>query len=314
MEWYLFEPAGTLLFKGAEPMDMGADHHASQIFPPPARTIAGALRTAVLVQHGISYTDYYAKQNVPEEIMAAIGEAGENAPFDVAGPLFHMDGRLYTPAPYSWFIEKNSNRSANGEKRTVNIFKAEYVRSPLISADIPLPWVRGGRGELVSIGGNWMELNDLFSPAEEKGFYRPEFFFATEPRTGIALNQNRSVREGHLYTFVHIRMKNGCGLVFGTNKPLPLSENGFLKLGAEQRFGRYKKIPTPTIPDGKTGTYLSLAMVQGSVSANHACLTTGRIQYLGGWDLKKGFHKPMQGHFPAGSVFNQQIHTHCIQL
>lgn len=314
MEWYSYEPAGTLLVKGAEPMDMGADHHASQIFPPPGATIAGALRTAVLVQHGIAIRDYYANKGMTKEILEAIGTAGENAPFDVAGPLFHMDGRLFVPAPYSWFAEKNPGLPASMEKRTARIFKAELVMSPLVSADTQLPWVMGATREVVSIGGSWLELKDLFSQTEEKTIYRPDFFFNGEPRTGIALNRNRSVREGHLYTFVHIRLKNGAGLVFGADKALPLSDSGLLRLGAEQRFGRYRKISDQAIPEGNSGVYMALSMVHGSEASNQACIAAGRIRYLGGWNLKTGFHKPMRGHFPAGSVFSRKIHSHCIQL
>ena len=58
MEWYKFFPVDTLYFKGADPMVMGENHTASYIFPPPAHTISGALRTAVLLQNGVSIKDY----------------------------------------------------------------------------------------------------------------------------------------------------------------------------------------------------------------------------------------------------------------
>ena len=46
MNWYDFTPQDTLFFRGAEPAVMGESHAASMIFPPPAHTIAGAMRTA----------------------------------------------------------------------------------------------------------------------------------------------------------------------------------------------------------------------------------------------------------------------------
>ena len=309
MDWYAFYPVGTLLFKGAEPMDMGADHHASQIFPPPAKTIVGALRTAVLVQNGISYENYY-KNIAPSKILSAIGEADNLAPFQVSGPLFRIDERIFIPAPFCWFIDK-----AEPKNKKVRVFRAQPTKSHLIKVeDERLFWVKGGSGEMVGMGGSWIHLEDLFSTDEKIEIFGPDHFFATEPRTGIALNRNRSVREGHLYTFTHVRLKPEVTLAFGASTELPFSDKGFLKLGAEQRFGRYEKIREPLFPEQKSGPFLSLSQVRGSKRTNQSVIATGKIQYIGGWDLKKGFHKPMQGFFPAGSVFSENIYSDFVQI
>lgn len=230
MEWYAFDPVGTLLFKGAEPMEMGADHHASQIFPPPAQTIVGALRTAVLSQHGVSFNEYY-KANVPPAVLSAIGKAEDSAPFEVTGPIFRRGERFFVPAPFCWFKGKGEKKSA--EKQKAKIYKAEPLKSSLVKAeDQTLFWVKGGSGEMTSLGGNWLALEDLFSASDEKDIFHPDYFFTTEARTGIALNANRSVREGHLYTFTHVRLKPDVIMAFGVNTPLPLSEKGFFEAGS----------------------------------------------------------------------------------
>jgi CRISPR-associated protein Cmr3 len=309
MEWYAFYTASTLLFKGAEPMEMGEDHHASQIFPPPAQTIVGALRTTILLQNGISFETYY-RGLAPPEILSAIGEAGNPAPFDVSGPLFRVDAKIFAPAPYSWFIEKTESR-----KNKVRIFKAQPMASPLLKAeDQRLFWIKDGRGDMVSLGGSWIYLEDLFSSSKEMEIFSPDYFFATESRTGIALHRNRSVRKGHLYTFAHVRLKPEVALLFGTDMALPLSEKGFMKLGAEQRFGRYEKARPPSFSTQDSGIYLSLSLVEGTDEANQSIIATGKIQYIGGWDLKKGFHKPMKGYFPPGSVFSDKIQSNFIQI
>ncbi|MEW6673477.1 MAG: type III-B CRISPR module-associated Cmr3 family protein [Thermodesulfobacteriota bacterium] len=309
MNWYAFYPAGTLLFKGAEPMVMGADHHASQIFPPPAQTIVGALRTAVLVQNDISYEDYY-KNIVPPEILASIGEAGNPDPFQVAGPLLRINERIFVPAPFSWFIDK-----AEKGNEKVRIVKAQPTRSNLIKArDEYLFWAKGGSGEMVSLGGRWIKIEDLFSTDQNLETFSSDHFCATESRTGIALKTNRSVRRGHLYTFTHVRLKPEVSIAFGTGADLHLLDKGFLKLGAEQRFGRYLKIREPFFPKKTSGYFLSLNLVKGSKKANQAVIATGKIQYIGGWDLKTGFHKPMQGFFPAGSIFSENIHSNFVQI
>jgi len=105
MDWYTFNPVDTLFFKGAEPMNLGENHTASANFPPPVQTITGALRTAVLMQNGISIEDYY-KNNIDGDILTLIGPADKEAAFCVVGPLFQENNITFVPAPYSWFIEK----------------------------------------------------------------------------------------------------------------------------------------------------------------------------------------------------------------
>lgn len=313
MEWYAFKPDGTLIFKGAEPMSMGADHHASSIFPPAPQTIAGALRTAVLHQRGISITRY--KNEAPEDIVSTIGQAGKKAPFMIVGPLFRFKQAFYVPAPYSWFVEKSRKEKSEEEKFKAAVFHAEPVKTDLVKTGAgQLMWVKNRPGDMLSLGGFWLAAEELFSSAREKHIYKPQFFFVAEPRTGIALNRNRSVRSGHLYTFEHIRLKPGVDMAFGSTINLPLAEKGVLKLGAEKRFGSYQKIAAPVFKENLGSTFLSLSFVESSTAANNAVIATGKPRYIGGWDLCKGFHKPMQGHYPAGSVFSEKLYAHFLNL
>jgi CRISPR-associated protein Cmr3 len=59
---------------------------------------------------------------------------------------------------------------------------------------------------------------------------------------------------------------------------------------------------------------LSLSIIEGTDEANHAVVATGKIQYLGGWDLHKGFHKPMRGFFPAGTVYNKKLNNNFVAM
>ncbi|MEN6433162.1 MAG: hypothetical protein ABFD06_09870, partial [Smithella sp.] len=81
-----------------------------------------------------------------------------------------------------------------------------------------------------------------------------------------------------------------------------------------QRFGEYKKLDNVTFPNGKTGLFMTLSVLPGNENANSHCIATGRLLYYGGWDLHRGFHKPMKGYFPAGSVFKEKINDNCIAL
>ncbi|MBF0101675.1 MAG: hypothetical protein HQK77_12285 [Desulfobacterales bacterium] len=309
--WYQFEPVDTLYFRGAEPMNLGENHTTSHVFPPPAQTLSGALRTSVLMQQSISI-EAYAKGKAPKEIYDAIGKGGERAPFDLIGPFF-LDKEIYIPAPYSWFMEKNSSDNKNDK---LEIVKGKFLQSRLLKSEKPdFIWAKAKNQEMVSLGGMWIQHQDLYSDKTSIVVKKSEAFFENEPRTGIALEKNRKVREGHLYSFNHARLKKEVSIIFGTNKTLPIQDQGVLKIGAEQRFGWYKKLTGQTIQFNGTGNFfVSLSIMEGSEDVNRSVVATGKILYFGGWDLHTGFHKPMKGFFPAGSVFNKKINNHFVAI
>ncbi len=317
MAWYKFTPVDTLFFKGAQPMNLGENHTASHIFPPPARTISGALRTAVLVQNGISFEEY-GSGNAPENIYDVIGEPDKNAPFTLTGPLFMVKRQVYVPAPYSWFMKKDC------ETEKINVVRGKLIKSPLLkSGSGKFFWAKGKDGNLVSLGGMWIKNQDLNEAPEIMKVKKIQDFFENEPRTGIALDKGRKVREGHLYSFNHARLHKNVSMIFGTDSDLPLAEHGVLKIGAEQRFGWYRKKSDNLLEFNDTGKgkgkgkgkfYASLSILKGNPETNQSVVATGKILYLGGWDLNRGFHKPMTGFFPAGTVFNKKINNNCIPV
>ena len=313
MDWYKFTPVDTLFFRGAEPMNLGENHTVSHVFPPPAHTLSGALRTAVLIQKGISF-EAYGNGKAPAEIIAVIGEAGQSAPFSLIGPLFMPGDDVYVPAPYSWFMEKD--RAQKKENGKVKIVKGRYLKSRLLKSETSeLIWARDDKNEMVSLGGRWIKKQDLHSAETIIEVKTSGEFFENEPRTGIALEKNRKVREGHLYSFNHARLKREVSLVFGTDSNLPLDDQGVLKIGAEQRFGWYEKLSQDNMGFNDEGNlYLSLSILEGTDEANMSVIATGKILYFGGWDLHTGFHKPMKGFFPAGTVCNKKINNNFIAI
>ena len=203
--WFEYQPVDTVFCKGAEPMEMGEHHSASSIFPPPPETIAGAVRSAVLEQQKISIPDYY-QGNVDKEIITAIGRAGQKAPFEIIGPFFLNCKECYVPAPYFWFTEKTQLK--NNSK--VTIYRARPLSTSLIKSDLPasrLYWAKGKKDILTTLGGHYIKMTDLFAQKEQIEVKKSSDFFIFEQRTGIALSHNRTVREGHLYSFNHGRLK-----------------------------------------------------------------------------------------------------------
>jgi len=313
MMFFSFKPVDTLLFKGAESANKGQDHISSSIFPPFPQTISGAIRTSYLKQKSISFKNYNSGK-IDDSIVNNIGKSGEKAPFTVIGPFFKQNNEYFIPAPYNWYIEKEE---VNNKSLEFKIIKSQKIESSLIACKNQILWAKG-KGELMSIGGKWISLNDLYSSNSKVKVYPIEQFASFEQRTGIQLEENyRAVKEGHLFSFYHSRLKDNVEMIFGLDKEIDFDKKGILTLGAEQRFGNYIKIENnlfKEFEEKNSNYYMSLSVIKGDNKSNSSVIATGKINYIGGWDLSKKFHKEMEGYFPAGTVFNCKINNNCIKI
>lgn len=324
IKWQALKPMDTLFFKGALPMVMGENHTSEFRFPPSCHTIAGAVRTAVLRQNNIPFKDYCGKDFSDESIISAIGRAGNDPPFTILGPLLEKSGTIYIPAPYSWYLEKDDKN----KKEAVSVYRSKPVESSLVVTPYPerLYVAKGARGELTTAGGKWLKLDDFLSQKAEITICETTDFYCQEQRTGIALEKNRSVRKSHLYTFTHARLGEDVRIIFGirSKAELPLSDSGMLRVGGEQRMGYYEPVIVDIDIDisdwpkasgepsggssGKSrviGLFMNLSNMVVSDSLESSLVACGKIQYIGGWDMKKGFHKPAIAYYPPGSIFNK---------
>lgn len=321
VNWYTYTPADTVFCKGAEPMEMGSDHTANSIFPPPTETISGALRTEVLRQNNVPVTKY-KRGKCDSKIISNIGECGSKAPFDVYGPIFRKQDRFLVPAPYSWFAEKDLLEADD----PVPVYKGYLMEHRLLSTDVNnVLWVQSQTPGICSLGGMWIDIDSLAAENQKVKVWKPEDLFGFEERTGIALDFARSersrsicyrtVREGHLYTFSHVRLKPDVQLVFGVDTDLLLASEGCLDLGGERRFGRYSVLPAPpAFKESGNGYYQTLSPVPYSRRLAANLVATGKPIRLGGWDMNRGFHKPMRNYMPAGTVFNDKVDTNLLAI
>ncbi len=327
IKWYKIEPIDTLFFKTAEPMDIGETHSANLIFPPTPNTIRGAFRTLVLKENKISIKDYYSNK-IDEKILNTIGSSEEETPFEIIGPFFLKDGKFYIPTPYLWYKSKIKTAEDDNLKDDILIpKKIELKNIKYISSEINdnLLWVEDEN--IKSLGGNYIDietfkkLNTIDKSKNSKYELKSiEYFVEQENRIGIARDSKaRIVRESHIYSFPHIRLKKYTSLIIGLTKNLQIEKNGIIELGAEKRKAYYSEIidfakEWEDLTKIKGEYFMSLTIVEGNEIANRNIISTGKIQYIGGWNLKKRFHKPLKGYYPQGTVFSQNINSICIPI
>jgi len=316
IDWYQLTPADTLFFRGAEPMEAG-QLSAAALFPPPVSVILGALRSEALGQKNISFADY--KRGVyPAEVAALLGKSGEPPPFAVTAILLKKADDYYLPCPAHWFTEKDSI----GAKKKILRGKAPEQSTAASlglhsSAELYLPMVLA-EGEPVTLNGHWLRLRQGCLDADEiidEDLSPSSVFYDTEPRTGIALDEKRHVKEGALYSSGHICLRPDVSLVIAIDRDLGLRQDGTLFLGGEKRVCGYKEIAAPAlpIPPNQPALYLALTPVELTTEIFPHVFAAGKPAMLAGWDLHTGFHKSSSTWLPAGSVFAKKINN-CLPL
>ena len=339
-------PVDTLFFRGAEPMVTGENHHFSILFPPMPSTILGALRTGMLVQNNIPFQDFTAGGKTIEGTVGELLGSPDKPGFFLTGLLFsvrqHGSELLFFPAPAHWFAPKqelNQIKEQNREPIKISIFPSQPLPAKAkkfgLCSSLTKEWYwateKKGR-ELVSLDGYWVSETLLKSPdsgkalsklnqlkdlsSTEKMILPAEAFYVSEGRTGIARNFDKTVKEGHLYSTTHIRLYPEVSLKVFVDKHLDeaLSPAGILQLGGEQRVVHYKLEQSPQLLNeknmGKIWLALSPIKSQAVKCLNSDGIASGKLQRIGGWEMKKGsdtdksrgFHRPMEGWYPAGTV------------
>lgn len=315
--WYELSPLDTLFFRGSEPMEAG-QLTSETLFPPPVSVLQGALRTELLRQKRISFEEYKKGENIPVPVLEAIGRCGETAPFCVAGLLIKYKERLFVPAPSSWFVDLEKK-----PKNGADFSGSEILRPRQLGSDNPLnmrvscgaaPLV-AARYEALSLAGYWVDHTLLSSPPKKLGAEDVLFaseLFQLEHRTGIAMDANRKVEQGRIYSSAHIRLHEDVRLVVGIDRDLGLDSSGIIRLGGEQRVCAYALCVEPKLPGGQASQYMTLTPLALTVDMMEHVLCAPKPQILAGWDLGVGFHKPTTAWLPAGAIVTKAFNASCI--
>jgi CRISPR-associated protein Cmr3 len=75
LEAWCFEALDTWFFKESRPLEAVGGAQLRSMFPPPARTLIGAVRTALGDAQGVHWPDYAAQANHPLRALMGSPEA-----------------------------------------------------------------------------------------------------------------------------------------------------------------------------------------------------------------------------------------------
>lgn len=258
-----FEPQDTLFFREARPMEAQGVKPLGGRFPPPARTVAGAVRALIGQAKDVDWERYRGKDRSGlEETDALIGlpDADPPGPLRLTGPFPTLDGERLYPVPLHLLRAKRKG----GDGYDYGWLKP----GPAVECDLGkvlLPVLDRRLKGAEPLEACWLRRWDflrvlarqepksgglIFTEPQETGDDEENWLMAGEPRLGIALDYpRRGAAEGQLYQTVQARLRPGVGVgVVVAHKDgatLPDLRGSRVRFGGE---GRYAHIETEEGP------------------------------------------------------------------
>jgi CRISPR-associated protein Cmr3 len=340
MKTLVFKATDTLFFRESRPME--AQGELQSVFPPPVRTLAGAVRTLIGNHMCVDWNKFSDKPTDPtcQNLRKIIGFSEDLGELSFQGAwLMHENQRLF-PSPLH-LMKKDSAEAFTKlclDKETACCDLGKKVRlAKLEDKDrgakaLDNTWLSQAAMQAV-LNGELPKFADL-KPEKD--------LFERESRLGIARNyQTRTVHEGALYQTSHIRPHRSVAIALdieGLPKDFP--KQSLLRLGAEGRSASVEQTETKQqtlqIPKGikdKFSLYLLTPLQRGDtpneellpsfkkidpekegectywqgvingVSLKLYGAITGKMQREGGWDMANHQPREVSNLIPAGSVF-----------
>ena len=239
-----FEPLDTWFFREARPHGSVGNSELGSVFPPPMRTLLGALRTLIgdvwHTRHGGDWRSFADNR----ELQALIGFGDDLGPLRANGPFLLRNGERLYPAPANLMVKEQ-----DGQR---HYFLLD-LGSPVL-CDIGRVHLPTFPAQVAVLGNNlagsqsasdcWLthsgmqELLQGKAPAANEVIAHNEIL-NEEPRLGIGRdNQRHSVQEGLLYQTRHIRLQPGVSVelhLHGLSDASLLPQHTTLRLGGEGR-------------------------------------------------------------------------------
>jgi CRISPR-associated protein Cmr3 len=335
MKTWRFEAMDTWFFRESRPHGAVGGSELASSFPPPVRTLAGAVRTAIGDSAGVNWSTY-ADYGDPET-RAAIGLGDDMGRLKLRGPFLCRNGQRIYPWPLN-LLESAPTNDATPERARLRVGTALQthlgrVRAPALAvgqAGFAVPqrqWLAQAGLESVLAGGI----------PDESQIVRVSKLYADEPRLGIAMKgRERTAKDGLLYQTRHVRPCADVSVELDVDGVDAVTlGDGLLRLGGEGRAAGFSireagvglpAAPMPAendrglvlllltpaalngwLPSGFTaevrdGLTTWCGEINGVTLRIHAAVT-GKPHREGGWDMAGRKPRAVQSLIPAGSLW-----------
>lgn len=295
---WVFDAVDTWFFRESRPMESIGGAELKSVFPPPARTVMGAIRTAIGEAQGVSWHNY-PREPEHQALHTLIGDGDHLGRLSFQGPWLLKEGQRLYPAPL--LLLKSGDQFTHltpaSQATMCDLGKVQLPtkHNPDLQGAKPLEnaWLTEAGLQAVLKGGH----------PEAKHIIEAKALFDDEERLGIGRNNaTRTTGDGLLYQTRHVRPKEGISIgmvVQGLEASDKVSASGMVRLGAEGRLAHWTRTAAaPTRPHLPTDNRLLLVLL------THACFSQG-------W-LPDGFEKKQLDH--GQTVWEGTLHGVTLRL
>jgi CRISPR-associated protein Cmr3 len=323
-----FDPLDSWFFREARAFDTSGSNELSSLFPPPARTVAGAIRTLIGETQGVDW-EQFAQDGEYADLKRCIGIGDDLGELKMVGPYpLWNKARLY-PVPLHLLAK---------EQQYVFLKPGDPVECDL--GRVRLPKLEKSLPGAKPLENAWLDganLQRVLSGEPPENAYRTKDLYTVEPRLGIARNNaQRTAADGLLYQTRHIRPRPdlAIGVDVSGLPPEWHPRNGVIRFGGEGRASAVTVEPVPSLlstPKANSQNLLLMLLTpadfghqkwklpgfseseqdgvrvwRGSLNGVDLVLHSavlGKAVREGGWDLMNQRPRPVKSLMPAGSVY-----------
>ena len=239
-----FEAIDTWFFREARPHGSVGNSELGSVFPPPVRTLVGALRTLIgdawFKRHGGNWHGFANNK----ALQAIIGMGDDLGSLRCSGPFLSLNGERLYSAPANLMVKESE-----GKKHYFLLDLGSPVQCDLGSVYLPsFPSKVAGLNEFVGSkpaeqcwlsSAGWQQVLQGQAP-QAIDVISKEQLFDEEARLGIGRdNARKSVQEGLLYQTRHLRLRPGVSVQLhldGLQDASLLPTQTTLRLGGEGRM------------------------------------------------------------------------------
>lgn len=335
-----FDAIDTWFFRESRPYGTIGGSELISVFPPPARTIAGVVRSLVGESLGADWKRYKDDTNYvidDVKLRDIIGYSDDPGQLKFSGPYLTQNEKRLYPVPA--LLRKKDNPIGKLLPGKSVLCDLGRIQLPSISSDgkgwqpIENTWISGDTLKVILSGQ--MPTLDQFIFAEK--------LFANEPRLGIGRNNAcRTADKGLLYQTRHIRPLNKVRIEIeaeGLEQSIldKIGSQRIIRTGGDGRFSAVTIFPKSTdntlpMPENLSGNRIMLVLlthanfggdwkpsgftddkdsdgnavwtkVMNNIRLTLISAITGKAMREGGWDLAENKPKTVNSLVPAGSVY-----------
>ena len=268
-----FEALDTWFFRESRPLDAVGGAQLTSHFPPPARTLIGAIRTTLGDALHANWADY--RVNPEHPLRALIGSPDDLGPLHFTGPYPMKDGQRLYPAPLVVMQRQEADAAGKAQVDFTRLQPGDApvacdlgrVRLPIKQRD--LPGAKPLEGQWLTAAGLKAVLDGGTPRAAD--MIDAKALCSAEPRLGIALEHaTRRPIDGLLYQTRHVRpgADVAVGITLEGFDPLHwpahlFAAKGLARLGGEGRPAAWERqapdaLPATDLPHGHKRLMLCL--------------------------------------------------------